>query len=272
MLAFTHIPKTGGTTVTDILINEYGTKLISIIPRNGQTYGYSDLKEDLQIYKDPLCIAGHYLKPFVDFKEYDERMEWFTFLRDPIKTFISLYIHQFTGKSAKYKVEFSDWMTKFNRKNRIVNWIAGENNLEKAKEIIERKFKFIGITEKFDESLVLLKEKFNLRSIDYSSKMETRDLYLKNQLLNNLARFEDQIMLNNDLDTELYRYVLNKIFPLQIEKMGYDKFSKSLQEIKQKKQTGNHTGNAKINKITYRVKRNLVYKPFVFLNTGLKKL
>ncbi len=272
MLAFTHIPKTAGTTVTDILINEYGTKLISIIPRNSQTYTYSDLKEDLHIYKNPSCITGHYLKPFVDFKEYNEQMEWFTFIRDPIKTFISLYIHQFMGKHAKYKVEFSDWMTKFNRKNRIVNWIAGQNNLEKAKEIIGEKFKFIGITEKFDESLVLLKEKFNLRSVDYSVKMESRDPHLKKEILNDLGRFEDQIMLNNDLDTELYQYVLNKIFPLQIEEMGYNKFSKSLQEIKQNKQIGNHTGNAKINKITYRVKRNLVYKPFVFLNTGLKKL
>jgi len=270
MLAFMHIPKTAGTTVTDILINEYGAKLISIIPRNYKTYTYPDLKEDFHVYKNPSCITGHYLRPFVDFKEYNEKLEWFTFLRDPVKTFISLYIHQFTGKHAKYKIEFSEWMTTFNRKNRIVNWIAGENNLEKAKEIIEGKFKFIGITEKFDESLVLLKEKFNLRSIDYSVKMKSRDSHLKNQILNNLARFEDQIMLNNNLDTELYQYALNKIFPLQIEEMGYDKFSKSFQEIKQK-QIGNHTRNVKINKITYKLKRNLVYKPFVFLKTGVQK-
>src|SRR5688500_5184095 len=110
MLAYTHIPKTAGSTLTEILIRHYGANLISIIPRNGQTYSYSNLKEDLQIYKNPLCIVGHYLKPFVDFKEFNDKMEWITFLRDPVKTFVSLYVHQFTGGDLKYKVEFSDWM------------------------------------------------------------------------------------------------------------------------------------------------------------------
>ncbi len=263
MLAYTHIPKTAGSTLTDILIKQYGVKLISIIPRNGQLYTYSNLKEDLKIYKNPFCIAGHNLKPFVDFKEFNDKMEWFTFLRDPVKTFISLYIHQFTGRDAKYKIEFSAWMTKFNRKNRMVNWIAGENSLEKAKEIIEKKFKFIGITEKFDESLVLLKEKFNFKSIAYVSRMKTRDPLLKSEIINNLTRFEDQIMLNNNLDFELYQYTLNNIFPAQIEDIGYNKFSRLL-EMNQNTSDNKNTNAEKINQITYKVKRNLIYKPFVF--------
>ena len=271
MLAYTHIPKTAGSTLTEILIKQYGAKLISIIPRKGQIYTYSNLKEDLQIYKDPSCIAGHYLKPFVDFKEFNDKMEWFTFLRHPIKTFISLYVHQFTGKDAKYKIEFSDWMTKFNRKNRMVNWIAGENNLEKAKEIIEKKIKFIGITEKFDESLILLKEKFNFKSISYVRRMKTRDPLLISNITNNLTRFEDQIMLNNSLDFELYHYVLNKIFPAQIESIGYNKFSKLL-EMKQNTFVNKDINAKKINQITYKLKRNFVYKPFVFFTSRFKNI
>ncbi len=270
MLAYTHIPKTAGSTLTDILIKQYGAKLISIIPRNGKIYTYSNLKADLKIYKNPSCIAGHNLKPFVDFKEYNDSMQWFTFLRDPVKTFISLYIHQFTGEDAKYKLEFSDWMTKFNRKNRMVNWIAGENNLEKAKEIIQTKIKFIGITEKFDESLILFKEKFNIRSISYVSKMKTRDLALKNQIISNITRFQDQIMSNNDLDFELYQYALNKIFPRQIEDIGHDNFLRLL-EMKQNTLSNKDVNAEKLNKVKFRVKRNLVYKPFVFITSRFKK-
>ncbi len=271
MLAYTHIPKTAGSTLTDILIRQYGAKLISIIPRNGQLYTYLNLKEDLQIYKNPFCIAGHNLKPFVDFKEFNDKMEWFTFLRDPVKTFISLYVHQFTGRDAKYKIEFSDWMTKFNRKNRIVNWIAGENNLEKAKELIEKKFKLIGITEKFDESLIILKEKFKLKSISYVSRMKTRDPLLKSQIINNFTGYEDQIMLNNSLDFELYNYVLNKIFPAQIENIGYSKFSRLL-EMNQNTSDNKDINAGKINQITYKVKRNLIYKPFVFFTSKFKNI
>jgi hypothetical protein len=180
-------------------------------------------------------------------------------------------VHQYTGGDAKYKIEFSGWMTKFNRKNRMVNWIAGENNLEKAKEIIEKKFKFIGITEKFDESLILLKEKFNFKSITYVSKMKTRDPLLKSQITNNLTRYQDQIMLNNSLDFDLYHYAINKIFPAQIENIGYTKFSR-LQEAKQNAAVNKDTNAEKINQITYKVKRNLIYKPFVFLTSKPKNI
>lgn len=269
MLAYTHIPKTAGSTLTEILIKQYGSKLISIVPRNGKIYTYSNLKDDLKIYKNPSCIAGHNLKPFVDFKEFNDRMQWFTFLRDPVKTFISLYIHQFTGQNPKYKLEFSDWMTRFNRKNRMVNWIAGENNLEKAKEIIQTKIEFIGITEKFDESLILFKEKFNIRSISYVSKMKTQDPALKNQIMNNITRFQDQIMSNNDLDIELYQYALNKIFPRQIEDIGHTTFLRLL-ETKPNALNNEDVNVGKLNGIKYRLKRNLVYKPFVFFSSRFK--
>lgn len=65
-------------------------------------YLYQDLKKDARLFRRLKCITGHGLKPFVDFREYESRLRWFTFLRDPKKRFISHYIHQQTSDVDHY--------------------------------------------------------------------------------------------------------------------------------------------------------------------------
>jgi hypothetical protein len=268
MLVFTHIPKTAGTTLTQILIREYGTKMLSVIPGKDNVYSCKELKRDLLLYPDLQCLSGHSLKPYFDFSNMEKKMQWFTFLRDPVQTFISLYIHQYTGRYSEYKIEFSEWMSKYNRKNRMVSWIAGENNLEKAINIIEEKFEFIGITEKFDESVILLKDKFKLTSVDYTPKMKTRDSNLKEDILSNMDKYKDQVYSNNDLDLMLYDYCIHKIFPEQVKKFGENKLSMELYQFNKRKDLHSKVkSQAIINEFLFKAKRNLLYKPFVVINS-----
>lgn len=255
MFAFTHIPKTAGTTLNYILQKNFGSKQHSIILRSGSNYTYSDLKKDKRIYKNAKCIAGHGLKPFIDYREFDKELEWFTFLRDPIKRYISQYIHQQTGNLNQYHMPIEEWGKKYSRSNCQVKWIAGEEDLEAAKQIIKEKFSFIGITERFDESLKLFRNTLQVNlDISYDKpKMIVRDNSLKNELLkrsnNDLLEFFKE---QNELDLKLYEFVLDKIYTEQKESLD-----NSLN-----KDTLNKTQTT-INLNCYKFKRNLIYRPYI---------
>lgn len=258
MFAFTHIPKTAGTTLNYILQKNFGSFLHAIIQRKGARYNYDDLKQDKFIYKNAKCISGHVLKPFIDYKEYNDKLKWFTFLRDPIKRYVSQYIHQQTNSNPQYNLPIQEWGEKFSRSNWQVKWIAGEEDLEAAKQIIREKFIFIGITEKFDESLVMMKNCFDI-NIDISyekSKMVVRDDKLKKELLKN--KFDELLPFykeQNSLDIQLYNYVERSIFKKQNKLLNKTEVIPEFHN--------NYQG--RINLISYKLKRNFIYRPFVKL-------
>lgn len=251
MLAFTHIPKTAGTTLNYILQKNFGYRLNSVILRKGPNYNYADLKKDNFIYGNAICIAGHGVKPFINYKEYNDRLKWFTFLRDPIKRYVSQYIHQQTGELKQYHLPIEKWGEKYARSNWQVKWIAGEEDLEAAMQIIDEKFIFIGLTEKFDESLLMMKNIFNLNiDILYDKpKMVVRNNDLKDEFLK--TRYTELLPFyreQNELDLKLYDYVMDKVYPKQKRK--------SIQTT---------TPLTKFNLIKFKLKRDLVYKPYVLL-------
>jgi len=261
-LAFTHIPKTAGTTLNYLLQKNFGPKLNAIIPRKGGVYNYKNFKNDRLIYPNLSCISGHGLKPFIDYKEFDANLRWFTFLRDPIKRFVSQYIHQQTSSSDKFNMPIKDWASKYERSNWQVKWIAGEEDLEAAKQIIREKFIFIGLTERFNESLnifkILLSHNFNLQfDVNYSQpKMVARDNSLKKKLLiDDIAELNEFYLEQNDLDIKLYDFVLEHFFENQLQNIDQNIITKNNRDFK---------NFANLN--LFKLKRNLIYKPYVYLN------
>lgn len=258
MFAFTHIPKTAGTTLNYILQKNFGNRLNSVIPRKGVNYSYEDLKKDNLIYSNVKCISGHGVKPFINYGEFNNQLKWFTFLRDPIKRFVSQYIHQQTSNLKQYHMPIEEWADRYARSNWQVKWIAGEEDLEAAKQIIKEKFVFIGLTEKFDESLLKMQNVFGNRfDINYKNqKMLSRDNSLKNELLNNqYMELVSFFKLQNELDLKLYDFVLNEIYPTQ----------KVLLENKKDNLTIYNKKKEVVNLYKFRLKRNLIYKPYVLL-------
>jgi hypothetical protein len=264
MIVFSHIPKTAGTTLNNILRSNYGSSILASRPRKEDTYTLNDFKKDKKVFSEIKVLSGHGIKSFIDFKEYEKDMQWITFLRDPQNTLISLYIHQQTSLKKhhqKFKMPFDIWMTKFPRNNRIVKWIAGSEDLSAAKEIILKKYKFIGFVEKFDESLLLMASQLNLKSFDmhYQKQMVGRDNLLKNEIKNNLYKYQDQINENILLDNQLYTFVKEMVYPKYIEQFGgKESLDKALEDFNQKKFTGWNN----LNLLKYKVQNNLVYKPY----------
>ncbi|WKK67361.1 sulfotransferase family 2 domain-containing protein [Lutimonas zeaxanthinifaciens] len=254
MLAFCHIPKTAGSTFNYILQKNFGCNLNSIIPRNGSNYYYKDLKKDQFVYGGAKCIAGHGLKPFIDYKEFNSKLKWITFFRDPIKRFVSQYIHQQTSNLSQYHMPIIDWAEKYERRNWQVKWIAGEEDLIAAKQIIEEKFIFSGVTEKFDQSLILFRSLLdNKIDISYTTpKMVVRNYNLKNELLNEkydslLTFFIEQ----NELDIQLYDFAKRN-------------FEKAFNQISLKERSYFEQRSFCREKM-FGLKRELLYKPYVYL-------
>jgi hypothetical protein len=162
-----HIPKTGGSTFRQILKKKFGDRL---------QYAY-DEREGWPIVPDPACIHGHGIfKYFADAIARYADVRWMTFLRDPLRSAISHYYNIRWYSRQNPRVTFVDrgletWLTHtepfrypdppgYNH-NRFRKWFE--------KRSIER-YDFVGLTEQFDESLVLLYHQFGWEPLTYQSE------------------------------------------------------------------------------------------------------
>lgn len=259
ILAFAHIPKTAGTTLTDLLRRHFGTQLMAARSRpdsHWSTYRYTDLAQDLKIYPRLRCITGHCIKPFEDFGKVNSRLRWFTFLRDPQSRFISHYVHQQTGSHDHHKLELNTWASKLNRRNWMTRMIAGEEDLEAAKQIIQDKQIVLCLTEKFDESLNLLSRHYNLAGLATPPKrslMVSRSSFIADQILSDLPRYQATIDENNSLDQKLYDFAKQEVWPKQVKTM----------EAAQAAAPGPNSFLQSYNRFAYLLKDKLLYAPYV---------
>lgn len=221
MIAFSHIPKTAGTSFNIMLRRYFGTSLMAAKYRPGASatlYRYEDLNLDFRLFPRLRCISGHALKPFHDFREWNDRMRWFTFLRDPASRFISHYIHQQTGADTKYHLDLPDWAARFRRSNWCVRMIAGEEDVDAAIQILEEKFSCVGLVEEFETSIRMFATTFELTSFDLTvprPRMVARDPGLKRRVSADREAYGDLIQEQNALDQQLYDHVKSSMWPQQ---------------------------------------------------------
>lgn len=211
---------------------------------------------------------GHGLRPYVDYQALDSLFTWMTFLRDPLQVFVSTYIHQYTSTKKKHRylqMDFLSWVRKFKKGNRQVKYLAGKEDLLKAQEVLTSKNMFVGLVEKFDYSIVLMNALLfeNKMDIQYERKMVSRDKALKEHVLELCREHEDEIQSLLMLDNQLYQFVNDVVFPKQIE--AYGGLAK-LELAANKIETGGRWIGV-VNDLRYKVKNNLVCKPFHYIQS-----
>ena len=227
-LIFVHIPKTAGSTFSSILACIYPERRYSIydfaqIPDFGHMPEAERTEIDL--------LQGHFL---YGIHQYIPRYSrYITFLRDPVERIVSLYyyllrvpgnyLHDTLVSNNISLADFVGSRLTSEIYNFQVRLIAGadqpsvdsfpvldESTLLQAKQRLASDFLAFGITEKFDESLVLLS-----RSLGW--KLFSRNLfYRKQNVTHNRKRLADvspeiidMIHRNNQLDQQLYEYACN---------------------------------------------------------------
>lgn len=162
-----HIPKTGGSSFRQILEQRFGDRL-------QRAYNKS---EGWPTVLSPACIHGHGIfESFADVIAAHENVRWMTFLRDPLRSAISQYFFtkrhsvQASGVTSQDR-GLETWLTHtepfrwpdppgYNH-NRYGNWFE-QRPLAK--------YDFVGLTEQFDDSLVLLYHQFQWEPLYYASE------------------------------------------------------------------------------------------------------
>jgi hypothetical protein len=221
-LIFLHLPKCAGTTLNRIIEWEYNPLRIFSIDPILYLWSYAKLNRwprerlaRIQVFK------GH--MPFGIHRRLPQPSTYITFLRDPIDRVISAYyfarnyklhpkhrqvsrmtIEEYVRTSPNHNVQCK----LLSGRSFVGDYHAGECNdliLEAAKENLENHFRFVGLTERFDEGLALLKIMFGWNIAKYANFNVTRSRPKKDNLP---ASTLELIAERNKYDMALYQHVI----------------------------------------------------------------
>jgi hypothetical protein len=267
MLAYSHIPKAGGTTLTYLLRAQYGMRHVDVehrFPGNSieRHYRARDLHLDRKLHPGVRSLAGHWLKPWVDFGELSNSLEWYSFVRLPAARSFSQYVQDVQLGRIDRGATFADWAALDHlggrNRNAQVKQIAGVESAEAAIRMVETQNIFVGLLEEYDLSLVAWRAFFDLEgfSLNYASARNVRSQSsLADELRQREPDLEHHLRAHNSEDDSFYQYIVERRFPEQLINLGGRDALESAP--KGAPVAGNHP------KLTLwnRAYRNLIYKP-----------
>jgi hypothetical protein len=256
-LLFLHIHKTAGTTLNRILEREYNPFLIYTIEGRRIEWSIDHFKKlsehrraALRVVKGHMSFGLHEFLP--------QPSTYITFLRDPIERCISSYAYSkgnrfnpFHRRINQENLDLAEFIgiTPWNnnlqckaiagidrRDYRPISlfremlrpeakgphpeldvWNAGET-LDRAKENLQRYFSFVGLAERFTESLFVLKHLFGWKLSSYSSYRKSRNRPKRETFAPELL---SEVEKRNHLDRELYEFG-KKMFDDLAARLGVD--------------------------------------------------
>jgi hypothetical protein len=217
-------------TFHDLLRRYFGWNHIITVPAVGWHYTPQDLRRDLRLRKYVRSLGGHAMRPFVDFGELDERLVWYTILRDPIERSISNYQHQFEKLGST--MDFHSWLARDCNQNWHVRMLAGEQDLSAAKQILATKMHCIGNIERYNEFLLLLRHRLNWPGFNITYRRPrnpplTNDV--RQRIKADIEVYIESLQAANELDLALYEYAMTELYPKQIEEYGSEKMARDLE-------------------------------------------
>ena len=275
MYAFVHIEKTGGTTLNSILRRSFGTGHCDIrLPLRKRRQDQQDrricvdavdLRRVRRLYRNLQGIAGHNVKPYADLSLVCPEIRFVTLLRAPAARFRSHFLNRADGHD---QTAFDRWISAGWVHNWQTKMIAGEPNAEKAIEFIATRFGFVGLTERFDESLLLLGQWLGesgfrpeyRRENQLSEKRRPRDIARQQADMSylNSADVRARIAEINAEDQKVYDFVTSNIYPRQIAA-----YRGNLECALQQLQEHNRCAERLAEPAWGRFFRNYIYKPLL---------
>ncbi len=263
MLVFIHIQKTAGSTVRYILRSSFGLRHCEAEPWHAQSTGPDFSSHDLQrlrkIYLNLESIAGHRVTGYVDLQENGTKFRYFTFMRHPLKLAASYFQYNVQERGLK-DLDFEEWVKREWPRNRQTKMIAGVADVAEAIRIIQAEHIFVGLTERFDESMVLLKALMaNNLNISYRRVNVARSNTRAQSLLSNEST-RQMLIEANQADLELYNFISQKLYPTFQREYG-----PSLEaDVASYQQTRGNNFNFR-NLTLSRLKQYMLYKPLLHL-------
>jgi hypothetical protein len=213
ILAFVHIEKAAGTTLIHILRHNYFMRYLDVRPysmQSGKIFTAWDLVISRRMLPGLRCIGGHAVRPVADLESAGVTVRYISVFRRPVDRYLSQYKY-WTDRMGN-RLSFEKFLAHEPAWNFQTRKIAGNDDIESAKRLIDEKFLLVGIVERFDEFLFLLKKK--LEPMPFDVRYTRKNLARRDGMVDDLyARYGDEIEARNRLDTELYRHVEEYILP-----------------------------------------------------------
>jgi len=245
MFCFIHIEKAAGSTLHNLLKYNY-PNYVSLYPwyywsnDSEAIVSAKELKILEKFFPFKSSFGGHTLRAYLGYEEVlKKQISYFTFFREPISRYLSYYYYQNDKMGFERTIEEYLNETRFN--NFMTVRIAGDSDLDKAKQIVSEKIKFIGLTEEFNKSLLLLNQKiFNNK---FDMRYEKRNISNRSIVISIGDLTMDQqekVIGNNQKDIELYSFA-KELFLEQINNYNGDllhdekMFNESLKGFEYKK-------------------------------------
>ena len=257
LLVFVHINKTAGTTLRQILRSSYGARHCDVEPWHGPwedpPFSTPDLHRVRRLYPRLASIAGHRVTGYADLEEPRTEMRYLTFLREPISLCASRFQYQLDYRK-KDRV-FEDWIRNDWVRDAQTQRIGGTTSAADAIATIEKREMFVGLTERFDESMVLLRA---LVAPDLHIRYERANVAKSSRIAKELLSdpvTRRMIEEANQADLELYEHVVRVLYP------GFQRaYGDGLEEAVARLEHGPH-GFRRRRLATYGLKQRLVHRP-----------
>jgi len=225
-LIFLHIPKTAGTTLNRIIEWQYSPLSIFTMdpyriratPERLRKLS-EERRRRLRVVRGHLYYGIHRALP--------QGATYMTMLREPVARFFSSYyfiqrrpLHPMHRKVTTERIGVEDFIRLTPRRQNLqCSLIAGIKNdgtsdgrvLEQAKENLEKSFSVVGISERFEESLMLMARTFGWQIPFYENRKVSK---MRPQVESGAV---EMIREYNRLDLELYEFG-KKLFEERLRK------------------------------------------------------
>jgi hypothetical protein len=232
VICFVHIEKAAGTTLHYVFRHNHPVRYVVMPALDALTnqpravWSASELRVFSRMYPRLWGFGGHAVRSYLGYADIvGEPLRYLTFLRDPIGRYISHFKHLRRVKGPSITLEgylgeklFSDFMT---------TRIAGRPDLDAAMRRLEEDFAFVGLTDRFDEGLVLLKRALgldglclNYEQLNVTEEKEKAAGVRVAEPWKTDPALRARIAAENTLDVQLYAWARDVLWPRQVATFG----------------------------------------------------
>lgn len=222
MICFVHIERAGGTTLHYVFRHNYFS-FVTLTPWNRWTneeanvFTAAEARALFRLLPFVKAFGGHTTRSYLGYEDaIGKPIQYVTFLREPVSRYLSHFKYQNRVMGISWTMD--EFLNEPRFDNFITTRIAGCEDLELAKQRLAEDFLFVGLTGRFDESLVLMKHLIDDRDFDiyYSARNAVPEVSREMDL----GPWMDRIREQNALDIELYRFVEETLYPRFITQYG----------------------------------------------------
>jgi hypothetical protein len=268
MIAVVHIHKTAGTTLAGVFKRSYGPRHLDVLKVDRSTPHLTpdELSETMDRFYPRLdSINAHPVRIYSGLEAVVPDIEYISFLRNPIERTASHYQYDF--QVGGVDLPFEEWIQHEAVPDRQTKILAGPDAAGEDAIALLPRFSFIGRSDAFNESLVMMQRKLSIPDIRYRSKWVAPSNEIKKRLLSDPVSIEKLASVNRE-DTKVWDHFVSEVYPKQQAEFGSD-LDQAVADFENRNSKMNgFSVYTNVRYLAYVAKWRLRYRPWVRKMTG----